>query len=82
MCSCALIIHYKHSLNEGDRMGFLPSIILSPYDAHWKFMRKLTHQAISKTAVSTYNAYHEADAQRLVKLLLEDPSRWRSAVRL
>ena len=63
-------------------MGFLPSNILSPYDAHWKFMRKLTHQAISKTAVSTYNPHHEADAQRLVDLLLENPANWRSAVRL
>ena len=82
MCPRASIAHYKQNLNGLDRMGFLPSIILSPYDAHWKFMRKLTHQAISKTAVSTYDSYHEADAQRLVNLLLQDPSSWRSAVRL
>ncbi|EPS95741.1 hypothetical protein FOMPIDRAFT_1053918 [Fomitopsis schrenkii] len=70
-----------HFTMAGELMGFLPSIILSPYDAHWKFMRKLTHQAISKTAVSTYDSYHEADARRLVNLLLENPANWRSAVR-
>ncbi|KAI0948586.1 hypothetical protein AcV7_009286 [Taiwanofungus camphoratus] len=70
-----------HFTMAGELMGFLPSIILSPYNSHWKFMRKLTHQAISKTAATRYFPYHEADARVFIRSLLDNPSSYREGLR-
>lgn len=61
-------------------MGFSPSIILAPYDEHWKSMRRLTRHYLSKTACQTFVPSQERDAKLLLRLLLEDPSNYRSAI--
>ncbi|EIM84244.1 cytochrome P450, partial [Stereum hirsutum FP-91666 SS1] len=64
----------------GELMGFSPSIILAPYDEHWKSMRRLTRHYLSKTACQTFVPSQERDAKLLLRLLLEDPSNYRSAI--
>ncbi|KII90165.1 hypothetical protein PLICRDRAFT_53266 [Plicaturopsis crispa FD-325 SS-3] len=65
----------------GELMGFSDCTILAPYGEYWKFLRRLTHQAISKTAASRYWLYHEKDARIYVRHLLEHPTEYREALR-
>lgn len=63
-------------------MGFDPSIILAPYGDHWKFMRKLAHRAMNKTAVTEYWESQIEDTCEFLKFILEHPWEHRAGLRL
>ncbi|THH18356.1 hypothetical protein EW146_g2619 [Bondarzewia mesenterica] len=65
----------------GELMGFSPSIVLSPYNDHWKAMRKLTHQHLNKLACQELQPSQALDTKLLLRLFLETPHEYRSSLR-
>ncbi|KAI0318715.1 cytochrome P450 [Amylostereum chailletii] len=65
----------------GDLMGFMPSIVLSPYGDHWKAMRRITQQSLNRAASATFLPSQLTDARMLLQQLLENPRKHISCIR-
>lgn len=64
------------------RMGFKHSMAFIGYGERWRTYKRISHRAMSITAVQMYYDMQERETRRLVMSLLQDPGSYRKQIQL